>query len=204
MCSENDKKQTLGSSSMMWSITSTCYLEKLRRNRLGRQTLEVGSDSRLTCAAAGPVRGSWHLPVLLWAPRRYTDAPGSQVQSFNCSLNGPQYRARFSTLQNQKGVLINEPSSFSGTAQKREIIGHLECQSLKATPWSKHCYVHCSHEGTKIGMSDSPMATRRLNGRAALQALAWTPQDCHAGTVPINALLPKERHMYKDIHIFII
>ena len=47
--------------------------------------------------------------------------------------SGP-IRARFSTLQNQKGVLINEPSSFSGTAQKREIIGHLECESLKSNP----------------------------------------------------------------------
>lgn len=154
MCSENDKKQTLGSSSMMWSITSTCYLEKLCRNRLGRQTLEVGSDSRLICAAAGPVHGSWHLRVLLWAPRRHTGAPGSHIPWLNCSLCTPIQSQVLHIAEPERG-LDQWAQQFLRNSTK-EITGHLECQSLKATPWSKHCYVHFSHEGTKIGMSDSP------------------------------------------------
>lgn len=206
MRSENDKNQTLGSSSMMWRSTSTCYLETLCSNRLGRQALEVGSDSRLTCTAAGPVHGSWHLRVLL-RPRDSTQMPQGHTSSHWIVLwMDPSTEPGSAHCRTRKGSdqWTQSPSVSQDTAQTREIIGHVECPSLKATPSSKHCYVHFSYEGTKIGKSDSPVTRKRLYGRAALQALAWTPQDRQAGTVPINALLLRERCMYKGIHIFII
>lgn len=154
MHSENDKNQTLGSSSMMWRSTSTCYLEKLCRNRLGRQALEVGPDSRLTCAAACPVRGSWHLRVLP-RPRDGTQMPQAHKSSHWIVLwMDPSTEPGSAHCRTRKGSdqWTQSPSVSQDTAQNREIVGHFACPSLKATPSSKHGYVHFSHEGTNWGV----------------------------------------------------